>query len=96
MNINHCLENQAQLPELDLIPGERVGRNPALTDSVPLPDWAVSILGLTRDGGSETLKVPEVLPPEFVSSDADVDLHLLDEATEQDLERLQAFWERLD
>ncbi|KAK1217449.1 hypothetical protein PQX77_019914 [Marasmius sp. AFHP31] len=32
----------------DLTPGERVNRDPALTDEVPLPAWATDILGLAR------------------------------------------------
>ncbi|KAK7060534.1 hypothetical protein VNI00_001300 [Paramarasmius palmivorus] len=86
-------ENQALLPRLDLIPGERAGRDPTLTDSVPLPDWAVSVLGLTRGDGSETFNAAE-LPSEDANSDAHADPDLLDE--EQDLEGLQTFWERLD
>ncbi|KAK1215201.1 hypothetical protein PQX77_022207 [Marasmius sp. AFHP31] len=33
-----------------LIPGEREGRDPQLTDSAPLPSWASVVLGLTRNG----------------------------------------------
>ncbi|KAL0564802.1 hypothetical protein V5O48_017232 [Marasmius crinis-equi] len=32
----------------NLLPGERIGRDPRLTDSAPLPIWATDILGLFR------------------------------------------------
>ncbi|KAJ8087276.1 hypothetical protein PM082_006106 [Marasmius tenuissimus] len=32
-----------------LLPGERTGRDPSITDSAPLPPWASSVLGLTRN-----------------------------------------------
>ncbi|KAK1216235.1 hypothetical protein PQX77_021149 [Marasmius sp. AFHP31] len=39
----------------DLTPGERIGRNLQITDQIPLPTWATSVLGLQRVQASSTL-----------------------------------------
>uniref|UniRef100_A0A0W0G279 Uncharacterized protein n=2 Tax=Moniliophthora roreri TaxID=221103 RepID=A0A0W0G279_MONRR len=40
----------------NLLPGQRINRDSSITDSVPLPDWATSVLGLrlADDGASTT------------------------------------------
>ncbi|KAL0063013.1 hypothetical protein AAF712_010144 [Marasmius tenuissimus] len=42
-----------------LLPGERTGRDPVLTDSAPLPSWASVVLGLTRNAGALSVQGPQ-------------------------------------
>ncbi|KAL0572264.1 hypothetical protein V5O48_009690 [Marasmius crinis-equi] len=52
-----------------LIPGHRIGRDPELTDTAPLPRWANSALGLYRpqEGASSSSVQPSKPPSEPVS-----------------------------
>ncbi|KAK1225156.1 hypothetical protein PQX77_011912 [Marasmius sp. AFHP31] len=60
-----------------LVPGRRTDRDPAITDSAPLPAWATIVLGLTRTGGSyhsgsNPTNVSDILP-EYEGDETDVD-----------------------
>ncbi|KAL0569696.1 hypothetical protein V5O48_012269 [Marasmius crinis-equi] len=46
-----------------LIPGERIGRDPELTDTAPLPRWATSVLGLYRPQGGKPENAAQTTRP---------------------------------
>ncbi|EEB95739.1 hypothetical protein MPER_05243, partial [Moniliophthora perniciosa FA553] len=70
-----------------LLPGQRINRKESITDSVPLPEWATSVLGLQRSA-EDSIQIgisPDMVPDRLGEEDGQSTLEANGQSYEEDV-----------